>query len=69
MRLRVVRDLLRHLEQPQVRIVRILQSLSLSSARRSGYSMFDWPEQSQTSPTMTSSEVALAPPVPPTSIL
>jgi hypothetical protein len=29
-------------------------SASPLSARRSGYSMFDWPEQSQTSPTATS---------------
>ena len=30
--------------------------------------MFDWPEQSQTSPTSTSSAVALAPPAPLTAI-
>jgi hypothetical protein len=30
--------------------------------RLSGYSMFDWPEHSQTSPTITSSAEAMLPP-------
>src|SRR5260221_10816805 len=69
MRLRVIGNLLRTLKSRRPESFAFCTSPSLLSARRTGYSMFDWPEHNHMSPTITSSDVALAPPVPPTSIL